>query len=101
MAGDLLHLIREAERNAKNKINEAERKARQIIQEAESKAKDMLSQVESFGNVDNEKIDAKVQKQINQLQNQLEKQKIAAEKSAKNKHESGVRYVVKSLLELD
>ncbi|MHA1974918.1 MAG: V-type ATPase subunit subunit G family protein [Candidatus Hodarchaeales archaeon] len=101
MAGDLLHLIREAEKNAKNEINEAEAKAQEIIKEAESKAKQMLSEVESFDNLDAGELDAKVQKQITKLLDQIEKETNAIKTNAKNKFESGVQYAIKSLLELE
>ncbi len=103
MSGDLLHLIRDAEKKSEKIISDATLEAQRIIEEARSEAKKILTQAKSKktdNNTDRLKITRKeYQAKIQELETQLKKQKAKSEKQASSNTEKAIDFVVSSILE--
>ena len=103
MSGDLLHLIRDAEKKAEKIISDATLEAQRIIEEARSEAKQILLQAESKkadNNTDRlKRTREEYQAKIQELETQLKNQKAKSEKQASSNSEKAINFVVSSILE--
>lgn len=102
MSGDLLHLIRDAEKKAEKIINDATLEARKIIEEARSEAKQILRQA-STGEIKEEskqlvKTREKYKAKILELEIEGEKQRNELKEKASKKKEEAIDYVTRAIL---
>jgi vacuolar-type H+-ATPase subunit H len=103
MAGDLLHLIRDAERKAEEIIQEATTESKLVISHAKESAKQLLQESEATKKDFNENLQSVIQDQIADQKGRLmsdfhQKESDLKEKAA-NKKQDAIETVLKMILE--
>jgi vacuolar-type H+-ATPase subunit H len=104
MAGNLLHLIRDAERKAEKLVQDAEQESKALISKARETAKVMIEETERKRTTGTEKNKGDIQNEVDKQKTELlqlykNKEDAFKEKVATNR-QKGIDYVVESILKI-
>ena len=104
VAGDLLHLIRGAEKKAEEIVQKATDESKELIKQAKASAGNLLNEVEKKKLIDKNKGQLNIQDKINvqkkQLMTDFRTQEETLRKKASEKEEEAIALVVKSILDV-
>ena len=104
MAGNLLHLIRDAEKKAEDVIHNATNKSKEILKQAKESADDILKQVDKKKQLEASKGQSETQNQIDiqkeQLMAKVQTKEDTLRKIASKKKQDGIELVINSILDV-
>jgi vacuolar-type H+-ATPase subunit H len=102
VAGDLLHLIRGAEKKAEEIVQKATSESKELIKQAKVSAGNLLEGIEKRKQVDENRGQSNTQDKINvqkeQLMTDFQAREENLRKQASEKQEKGIELVIKSIL---
>jgi vacuolar-type H+-ATPase subunit H len=104
VAGDLLHLIRGAEKKAEEIVQKATDESKEIIKQAKVSAGNLLEEVEKKKQADEHKGQSNIQDKITvhkeRLMTDFRTKEETLKKRASEKEEEGINLVIKSILDV-